>query len=184
MNSWFEQEQTEKTEREKMPPFPPVENPAGPTFPAGAIVRMCSPAGLPTSAFPGSQKKLRVAVPVPSVVDVNTRHPLLAALLLGTPLTLSAAGPATPRFRAVDVDTQIQIGYGVTVADVIAEKLTPQDNVCIAAADIDGDGKCEIAVGAGWNPSDTTNSGALFYLVPPKDRTQKWEPVVLHHEPT
>jgi hypothetical protein len=136
---------------------------------------------------------------------VNTRYPLLAALLLGNPLTLPAAGPATPRFRAVDVDTQIQIGYGVTVADVngdkkpdilladksqivwyenpgwqkhvIAEKLTPQDNVCIAAADIDGDGKCEIAVGAGWNPSDTTNSGALFYLVPPADRTQKWTPV-------
>jgi hypothetical protein len=143
---------------------------------------------------------------------VNTCHPLLAVLILGTPLTLPAAGPATPKFRAVDVDTQIQIGYGVTVADVngdkkpdilladksqivwyenpgwekhvIAEKLTPQDNVCIAAADIDGDGKCEIAVGAGWNPSDTTNSGALFYLMPPADRTQKWSPVKLPHEPT
>jgi hypothetical protein len=159
-----------------------------------------------------SQKKLRDAFPVPSVVDVNTRHPLLALLLLGTPLSLPAAGPTIPKFRAVDVDTQIQIGYGVTVADVngdkkpdilladksqivwyenpgwqkhvIAEKLTPQDNVCIAAADLDGDGKCEIAVGAGWNPSDTTNSGALFYLIPPADRTQKWSPVKLPHEPT
>src|SRR2546426_2374072 len=119
---------------------------------------------------------------------------------------------ATPHFRSVDVDTHIEIGYGVTVADVdgdkkpdilladkkqlvwyknpkwekfvLAENLTKLDNVCIAAADIDGDGKAEIAVGAGWNPNDTVNSGAVFYLIPPKDRTQKWEAVELPHEPT
>ena len=117
-----------------------------------------------------------------------------------------------PSFKAVEIDNTVQIGYGVTTADVngdkkpdilladknlivwyenpswkkhvIAEKLTTLDHVCIAAADIDGDGKCEIAAGAGWNPSDTTNSGALFYLIPPADRTQKWEPVTLPHEPT
>ncbi len=60
---------------------------------------------------------------------------------------------------------------------VIAENLTPEDNVCIAAEDIDGDRKCEIAVGAGWNPSDTVHSGAVFYLIPPADRTQPWAPV-------
>lgn len=60
---------------------------------------------------------------------------------------------------------------------VLAENLTTNDNVCIAAQDIDGDGKCEIAVGAEWNPGDTVNSGAVFYLIPPADRTQKWEPV-------
>lgn len=60
---------------------------------------------------------------------------------------------------------------------VIAEELTKNDNVCIAAQDIDGDGKCEVAIGAEWNPGDTVNSGAVFYLIPPADRTQKWEPV-------
>ncbi|TLV00738.1 FG-GAP repeat domain-containing protein [Dyadobacter luticola] len=70
---------------------------------------------------------------------------------------------------------------------VIAKDLTEQDNVCIAARDIDGDGKVEVAVGAGWNPSETKNlkqSGAVFYLVPPQDRMQLWEPVKLHHEVT
>ena len=57
---------------------------------------------------------------------------------------------------------------------LLAENLTEKDNVCIAAQDIDGDGKCEIAVGAEWNPSDTENSGAVFYLIPPRDRTQPW----------
>lgn len=124
----------------------------------------------------------------------------------------SAAEPKLPKFRAVDIDTNVQIGYGVAVADVdgdgkkdilladkhlfvwyrnpdwkkfvMAEKLTEDDHVCIAAADIDGDGKAEVAVGAGWKPSDTINSGAVFYLVPPADRTQRWEPVRLRHEPT
>jgi hypothetical protein len=67
---------------------------------------------------------------------------------------------------------------------VIAENLTPQDHVCVAASDIDGDGKAEIAVGAGWNPDDTVNSGALFYLEPPADRTARWTPIRLPHEPT
>jgi hypothetical protein len=69
----------------------------------------------------------------------------------------------------------------------IAKDLTEQDNVCIAARDIDGDGKVEVAVGAQWNPSETKNlkqSGAVFYLSAPVDRTQMWEPVRLHHEVT
>ena len=126
---------------------------------------------------------------------------------------MSEAGDVpVPKFRAVEIDSKIEIGYGVTVADVdgdkkpdiiladqkqfvwyrnptwekfvLAENLTKLDNVCVAAADIDGDGKAEIAVGAGWNPSDTVGSGAVFYLVAPKDRTQKWEAVELPHEPT
>src|SRR5690606_12534754 len=67
---------------------------------------------------------------------------------------------------------------------VIAGKLTERDNVCIAAADINGDGKAEVAIGAEWNPGDTENSGAVFYLIAPEDRTGKWTPVKLHHEPT
>ena len=60
---------------------------------------------------------------------------------------------------------------------LIAENLTEHDNVCLAAQDLDGDGKCELAVGAEWNPGDTEHSGAVFYLLPPADRTQRWEPV-------
>ena len=135
----------------------------------------------------------------------------LLALLVTCHLA-STAEPPVPRFEAVDVDTKVEIGYGVTVADVngdkkpdilladknlivwyenpgwkkhvMAEKLTTLDHVCIAAQDIDGDGKCEVAVGAGWNPGDTLKSGAVFYLTPPEDRTQRWTPVTLPHEPT
>ena len=70
---------------------------------------------------------------------------------------------------------------------VMAENLTPQDNVCLAARDLDGDGRVEVAVGAGWNPAETTDStqsGGVFYLVRPTDPTQRWEPVRLPHEVT
>ena len=60
---------------------------------------------------------------------------------------------------------------------LLAENLTEKDNVCLAAQDIDGDGKCEIAVGAEWNPGDTEKSGAVFYLIAPDDRQQRWKPV-------
>src|SRR5262245_24468630 len=110
-------------------------------------------------------------------------------------IAASAAELPIAQFRPVDVDTKVEIGYGVTVADVdgdrkpdivladknlivwyqnptwekhvIAEKLTQLDHVCIAAADIDGDGKAEIAAGAAWNPGDTVGSGSVHYLIPP-----------------
>jgi hypothetical protein len=136
----------------------------------------------------------------------------ISGILLFLSVTVRGDELALPHFRAVEIDSHIEIGYAVTVADVdgdrkpdilvvdkkqivwyrnptwekfvIAENLTTLDNVCIAAADLDGDGKAEVAVGAGWNPGDTVNSGAVFYLVAPADRTKKWEPVELAHEPT
>ncbi len=115
-------------------------------------------------------------------------------------------------FRAQEIDGKVEIGYGLAIADVdgdsrldilladkrqvvwysnpdwarhvMAENLTALDNVCIAASDIDGDGKAEVAVGAGWNPNDTVASGAVFYLVPPANRRQRWTPIELPKEPT
>jgi hypothetical protein len=144
----------------------------------------------------------------------RSRLMLLTGLPAAIPVLvlLSASEPPEPRFRAVELDAKVQIGYGVTTADVdgdgkpdillvdkheivwyrnpgwekfiMAEKLTQADHVCIAAQDLDGDGKAEVAVGAGWNPGDTVGSGAVFYLAAPRDRTQRWEPVPLPHEPT
>ncbi|NND05245.1 MAG: hypothetical protein HKN87_02595 [Saprospiraceae bacterium] len=70
---------------------------------------------------------------------------------------------------------------------VFAQNLTERDNVCLAARDIDGDGLVEIAVGGQWNPGETMDaeaSGSVHFLQRPKDPTQEWKPIKLHHEPT
>ncbi len=123
--------------------------------------------------------------------------------------------PRTLRFEAQTIDANIAIGYGLALGDVdgdgktdilladkkqfvwyrngdwrrfvLAENLTEYDNVCIAATDLNNDGKVEVAVGAQWNPGETADaarSGAVFYLVRPQDPTQLWEAVPLPHEPT
>lgn len=137
---------------------------------------------------------------------------LAGAILVG-PIAATEIPP--PKFTAQVVDGGVAIGYGVAIGDVdgdrrpdilladqkqiawyrngdwkkfvMAADLTPRDNVCIAARDINGDGRVEVAVGANWNPgqtSDPIQSGAVFFLNRPADPTQRWEPIKLHHEPT
>jgi len=77
---------------------------------------------------------------------------------------------------------------------VMTENLNPRvgtrflDNVCIAARDIDGDGKVEVAVGANWSPGETTDaakSGSVHFLIRPEDPTARWGSVKMNsHEPT
>jgi hypothetical protein len=120
-----------------------------------------------------------------------------------------------PLFKAQIIDANIAIGYGLAIGDVdgdkkpdilladkkefvwyrngdwkrfvMIENLTNSDNVCLAARDIDGDGKVEVAVGAQWNPGETSDemaSGSVHYLIRPEDPTKKWTAIKLHHEPT
>ena len=120
-----------------------------------------------------------------------------------------------PKFQPQVLDENVSIGYGLAIGDVDGDKkpdilladkkqfvwyrngdwkrfvmvdnLTASDNVCIAARDIDGDGKVEVAVGAQWNPgetSDSAKSGSVHFLLRPRDPTQSWTPVKLYHEPT
>jgi hypothetical protein len=137
---------------------------------------------------------------------------LLLALLLGGLVAAVSLEAGSPRFEAATLDDSIDIGYAVTVGDVDGDQrpdlllvdktevvwyrnpdwqrfvlcagVTERDNVCIAACDIDYDGKVEVAIGAEWNPGDTENSGSVHYLVPPADRTQRWEVIDLPREPT
>lgn len=111
---------------------------------------------------------------------------------------------------------RIGVGYGVAVGDVdgdskpdillvdqrkvvwyrapdwkrfeLVGRLTQRDHVCLAARDLDGDGKVEVAVGGQWNPgetSDTKKSGSVHVLSRPAAVEQPWSSRQLtHHEPT
>ena len=53
---------------------------------------------------------------------------------------------------------------------VIIDQQTPTDNVCIAPLDIDGDGKVDFALGAGW-----TSKGTIHWLSRGKSLDDKWQ---------
>jgi hypothetical protein len=136
-------------------------------------------------------------------------------LIIGFELLLQFIKNPEPKFEAQTIDDKISIGYGLALGDVdgdgkpdilladknqfvwyrngdwkkfvMIENLTAHDNVCIAARDITGDGKVEVAVGAQWNPSETSNdeqSGSVHYLIHPEDPTQRWKAIELPHVPT
>jgi hypothetical protein len=104
-----------------------------------------------------------------------------------------------PQFETVTVDAEIgKVCYAVTAADVngdrkpdivavsenrvqwyenptwtkhvILEDQTEKDNVCIAPADIDGDGKVDFALGAGW-----TKVGTIQWIARQDDPEAKWK---------
>ncbi len=131
-------------------------------------------------------------------------------LIAGSASALQPAPEA--RFRAQTIDAEVGIGYGIAVADVdgdglddillvdaretvwyknptwekhrITGHIGERDHVCIAARDIDGDGKAEISIGGEWNPGDTTGSGSVHVLFPQEDRSAPWNDRALHREPT
>jgi hypothetical protein len=64
------------------------------------------------------------------------------------------------------------------------EDQTKRDNVCIAPADIDGDGQVDFALGADWRPNDTVNSGTIQWLRRGKTLDEKWTVFPIGTEPT
>ncbi len=113
-------------------------------------------------------------------------------------LSLGAAEPAKFSFETRVLDANVgNVCYAVSVADVDGDKLpdvvavtenrvvwfqnpswklrviienqTEKDNVCIAPHDIDGDGKVDFALGAGW-----TKIGTLQWLTRGASLDEKW----------
>jgi len=135
---------------------------------------------------------------------------LAATFLLGPTAPTLLAQP--PRFVAQEIDHHVgNVCYAVTVADVSGDgKLdvvavtedavywyenptwkrhdiirggTEKDNVCIQPHDIDGDGRIDFALGAGWRPPDTTKASTLQWLGRDAAGTWRIHPID-YHEPS
>lgn len=124
-----------------------------------------------------------------------------AVLIAGSAYHMSNPATAgVPAFEAKVIDPNIGVVcYAVTSADVngdgkrdivavsenrvqwyeapnwtkhvILENQTEPENVCIAAHDIDGDGRVDFALGAGWIKS---NSGTIQWITRGANETEKW----------
>jgi hypothetical protein len=135
---------------------------------------------------------------------------LLAWALLG--LTAAPLGAAELAFRPQEIATDLTIGYATTLVDVnadgrpdivvvdadrvvwyenpswtmhtIIQGQTKRDNVCIAAHDIDGDGRLDFALGADWKPFNTQSGGTIQWLRQPASSAAAWEVRMIAEEPT
>ncbi|MGO9463503.1 MAG: FG-GAP-like repeat-containing protein [Isosphaeraceae bacterium] len=127
-------------------------------------------------------------------------------------LALGAVGAEFPTFSVQEIDPHAgNVCYAATVADVngdrkpdvvvatedavvwyenptwrkhdVIRQATARDNVCIQPHDIDGDGRIDFALGAGWRPPDTKNPSTLQWLG--RDAAGRWQvhPIGLE-EPT
>ena len=134
-----------------------------------------------------------------------------AAAWLGAALDGRAQTPRTLKFREQQIATDFGVGYAVTTGDVNGDKqtdivaisgtdlvsfeapgfekrvilsgATPKDNVCLALEDIDRDGKLDVAIGATWQPSNTTGGGTLHWARQTPAGTP-WELHNISEEPT
>jgi hypothetical protein len=131
------------------------------------------------------------------------RWGIIAAFVLAAEtVALGTAFGGCPKFTEVIIDPNIgEVCYAVTKADVngdgkldivavsenrvqwyeapqwtkhiILEDQTDRDNVCIAPYDIDGDGKIDFALGAGWIKA-TTNNGMIQWISRNENPNEKW----------
>ena len=123
----------------------------------------------------------------------------------------SAQAQRPLKFREQQIAGDFGVGYAVTTGDVNGDKrtdivaisgtdlvwfpapgfekrvilsgATPKDNVCLALEDIDRDGKLDVALGASWQPSNTTGGGTLHWVRQTPEGTP-WELHSISEEPT
>jgi hypothetical protein len=117
-----------------------------------------------------------------------------------------------PEFKVQEIERGLGVGYAVLPVDinrdakpdlvvvdqrrvvwyenptwkrrVIIENQTKPDNVCVAAADIDGDGWVDLALGADWHPSNTRSGGTIQWLRRGETFDDRWSVHPIGEEPT
>ena len=126
---------------------------------------------------------------------------------------ITALGQAAElRFRPQEISKALTVGYATQLLDMnddgkldilvvdterliwfenpswqlhtILEHATKKDNVSIAPADIDVDGKLDFALAADWRPSDTRTSGTLQWITRGKSTDEPWSVFPIAQEPT
>ena len=115
------------------------------------------------------------------------------ALMSGSAVEHQAGQPGVIlKFRAEQIASDFGVGYAVATGDVngdgqtdvlaingtdlvwfeapgwqkkvMISGATPKDNVCLAPHDIDRDGRLDVALGASWQPTNTTSGGTLHWV--------------------
>jgi FG-GAP-like repeat len=143
-------------------------------------------------------------------MTIVTRAAAVMAAALTVGAAAQSPAPAMP-FRAEQIAADFGVGYAVTTGDVNGDKrldvvaisgtdlvwfeaptwqkrvilsgATPRDNVCLAVHDIDRDGRLDVALGASWQPTNTSSGGTLHWVRQGADGAN-WELLSIAEEPT
>lgn len=135
----------------------------------------------------------------------------LALLVAHACVASGGARAADLAFRTQEIAADLTIGYATTLLDMngdrrtdivvvdahrvvwyenpgwqvhtIIEERTKRDNVCIAAHDVDGDGRIDFALGADWKPFNTASGGTIQWLRQGAS-ADAWEVYPIAEEPT
>ncbi len=125
---------------------------------------------------------------------MRTTRTILVLLTLSAVIATATPGaaPAPLTFRAEQIAADFGVGYAVTTGDinadgrtdvvainatdlvwfeapawtkhVILSGATARDNVSLALHDIDRDGRLDVALAAGWQPTNTATGGTLQWV--------------------
>jgi len=145
----------------------------------------------PRTARTASSRGTTLALAAATLVSIG------GAIVAGQPAA-SATGGAL-RFEAQEIRRDFGVGYALSIVDMNGDKKpdivaingtqlvwfenpswtehvlldgqTEKDNVAIAPHDIDGDGRMDVALAAGWNPRNTTGGGTLQWVSQPASGT-------------
>jgi len=137
---------------------------------------------------------------------------LLPGVLAGLGTVAGQEKAAPPRWEMVEFAKDLTVGYATALVDInhddkldivvvdsqrvlwyenptwkareITKGTTKPDNVCLAAHDIDGDGKIDLALGADWQPNNTKSGGTLHWLKRGKTLDEPWTLYPIGDEPT
>src|SRR5262249_13305949 len=99
-------------------------------------------------------------------------------------LLVDVNGDGKPDIVVVDQTRVVWYENPTWKRRTIIQGQTMRDNVCIAAYDIDGDGKVDFALGADWKPFNTQSGGTLQWLRRGNPLDKPWTVHPVGHEPT
>jgi hypothetical protein len=138
---------------------------------------------------------------------------VIVVAVVGVGLFAATSSAGELDFREQELKTKLTVGYAVRLVDmnddgrldiaiVDSERILwlenpnweehimtepgqiKKDNVCFAPLDINGNGRIDFAVGAEWNPGNTSSGGTIQWIEQPEKPGERWKVYPIGEEPT